>query len=116
MRFLGGVLLLVFAFAHLAVWLPPHDPERHAFDAKSSRLLLGAGVDERGSRLAAVGGALAVAAAFVLAGFGIIRGSSWAPEATSGAAVLSMLLIGLYFNPWLLLFVVVDLAIIAVVL
>lgn len=116
MRFLGGLLLLVVAFAHLAVWLPPYDPERHAFDAKSSTVLLRAGVDERGSRWAAVGGALAVAAAFVLAGFGVIRGSSWAPEATSGAAVLSVLLVGLYFNPWLLLFVVVDLAIVAVVL
>jgi hypothetical protein len=116
MRFLAGLLLLGHAFVHLAIWLPPYDPERHAFDAKRSQLLLNAEVDERGTRRAAVGGALAVAAVFLVAGFATIRGESWANEVSAGGAVLSMMLVALYYHPWLLLLVVVNLAIVVIAL
>lgn len=116
MRFLAGLLLLGYAFVHLAVWLPPYDPDRRAFDAKHSQLLINAQVDERGARWAAVGGAVAVAAVFLLAGFATIRGETWANEVSAGGAVLSMMLVALYYNPWLLPLVVVDLAIIVVAL
>jgi hypothetical protein len=114
MRFVAGLLLLGHAFVHLAIWLPPYDPERHAFDAKHSQVLINAGVDERGARRAAVVAALAVAAAFLVAGFATIRGSSWANEVAAGGGFLSILLAALYFHPWLLVLVVVDLAIIVV--
>ena len=116
MRFLAGLLLLGHAFVHLAIWLPPYDPDRHAFDAKRSQLLLNAEVDERGTRRAAVGGALAVAAVFLVAGFATIRGESWANEVSAGGAVLSMMLVALYYHPWLLLLVVVNLAIVVIAL
>lgn len=116
MMFVAGLLLLGHAFVHLAIWLPPYDPDRHAFDAKHSTALLRAGVDERGARRGAVGGALAVAAAFLLAGFATIQGEPWAGEISAGAGVLSILLAILYFHPWLAVLVVVDLAVVVLAL
>jgi hypothetical protein len=115
MRYLAGLLLLGHAFVHLAIWLPPYDPERHAFDAKRSQLLINAQVDERGSRRTAAVAAIVVAAFFILGGFATIRGSGWANDITAGAAVMSMLLAALYFHPWLSVLLVVDLAILVVV-
>jgi hypothetical protein len=114
MRYLAGLLLLGFAFVHLAIWLPPYDPQRHAFDAKHSQPLINAQVDERGSRRTAVVAAIVVAAFFLLSGFATIRGASWANDITAGSAVASMLLAALYFHPWLSVLVVADLAILVV--
>lgn len=115
MRYLAGLLLLGFAFVHLAIWLPPYDPRRHAFDAKHSQLLINAQVDERGARRAAAVTAIVVAACFLLGGFATIRGASWANDITAGAAILSILLSVLYFHPWLSILVVADLAVFVVV-
>lgn len=116
MRFLAGLLLLGVGFAHLAIWLPPYDPQRHAFDAKRSQLLINAEVDEQGARRTATVAAIVVTAFFLMSGFATIRGSSWANEITAGSAVMSMILAALYFHPWLSVLVVVDLAILVVAL
>ena len=116
MTFLAGLFLLAYGFIHLAIWLPPHDPRRRTFDARSSQVLLRAGLDEQLARRAAVIAAGITAALFIVSGFGAIRVAAWSGAVSAGAATASLALAALYFHPWLSLLVVVDLAIIVAVL
>lgn len=116
MRFLAGIALLVHAAVHLAIWLPAFDPEKRDFDARESWILRKEKIDERGSRRAAVAGAVLCAGLFTLAALGFFLGAGWADEVSAGTAVLSLLLTAVYFHPWLASFGVVNLAILALAL
>jgi hypothetical protein len=48
---------------------------------------------------------------FVAAGLGFLSGAGWSSEAAAGGAMLSLLLVALYFHPWLASAVVINLAI-----
>lgn len=116
MQYLVGLVLVAFAGVHLAIWLPAYDPARREYDARDSwigrREELDPGVIDR----TAVWGAVLCAALFTLAGVMFFAGIGGADEVTVGAATLSTLLGILYFNPWLGVFLVADLAILTLAL
>ena len=116
MTFLAGLFLLALAFVHLAIWLPPFDERRRTYDARYSRLLVERGLDVMTARRAAVLTAGVVALLFFVSGFAAIRGATWSGPTAAGAAALSLALSVLYFQPWLSLLLVVDLAVIVAVL
>lgn len=116
MRFLAGLVLLAHAAVHGAIWLRPFNPEKREYDPRESWILRREEVDERGYRRAAVIGALVCMGILALGAYGFFRGEPWANDLAAGGAFLSLLLVALYFNPWLSLLGVVSLAIMVVAL
>ena len=103
MSALLGVFLIAHGLVHLAIWLMPLQPDA-PFDPRHSWLLGQIEVPAR--LLAAIAGA-----AFCLAGvLGIADAEPAAPTALAASAV-SLILIALTFNPWLLLAIAIDVAI-----
>jgi hypothetical protein len=92
------VLLGAFIVAHglltAFIWLSPAKADA-PFQATHSWLLGDA-------RPLAVGIALVAAAGFVLAGIGFITQQAWWAFTGIGAGAAALLLMTLYFNPWLL--------------
>lgn len=116
MRFLAGLALLGLAVSHLMIWLPRFGPGPRTFDPRDSELLRRAEVDDRGARRTAVVGAIGTAVLLTLAAAGAAAGAGWASELAVTGATLSILLAILFFHPWLLVLVVVDLAVVSVAL
>ena len=105
LRWLLIGFLIAHGLVHLAIWAPKYDREKVAFDASHSWLI----GDQR--RLAQV---LAFAAAALLALAGIAlwaHGGWWRPTAVLGLSVSTVLLL-LYFNPWYLFILPVNIALI----
>ena len=103
------VLLIGFLIAHglvhVAIWTPRYDPETAAFDASHSWLL----GDRR--TLAQIF-AFSAAAILVLAGIALwAHGEWWRPIAIIGLGVSTVLLL-LYFIPWYLPILTVNVALI----
>lgn len=101
------VLLIGFLIAqglvHVAIWAPKYDPEKVPFDA-SHPWLIG---DQRS--LAQVLAFIA-AAILVLAGIALwSHGGWWRPTAVAGLSVSTALLL-VYFTPWYLLILPVDIS------
>ena len=108
MSLLAGLFLVAHGLVHLAIWLP--GPRADApFDPHHSRLL----GDVRGPARA-----LAIAACALLATAGVLVAS--AVDGGGGAAVvgaaLSLVLVALTFQPWILGAVAIDVAIVAIAL
>lgn len=116
MHYLVGLALVAFAGVHLAIWLPAYDPEKREYDARDSWIGRREDLDPVVVERTAVWGSVLCAALFTLAGALFFFGIGGADEVTVFAAVLSTLLGTLFFNPWLGMFVVVDLAILALAL
>lgn len=121
-----NLLIAAFLFVHGAIhlsYLSPRPPATASgpqwpFTLDRSWLLTPFGVGSEvlrviGIALAAVTlGAFTVAAASAL---GIAPSAAWTPAIASGAAT-SIALLALFFHPWLVLGVVIDLALLATVL
>jgi sulfite exporter TauE/SafE len=89
----------------VAIWAPTYDPEKAAFDASHSWLL----GDQR--PLARVLG-FSAAAILIVAGVALLaHGGWWRPTAVVGLSVSTVLLL-VYFNPWCLFILAVNLAMI----
>jgi hypothetical protein len=113
MRVLAGLFLVAHGLVHLAVWLPPFDPEKSPFDPRHSWLFARGDADERG-RSVAVGLAWVCAAMFVVAGIGVLADLAWGGGlAIAGAAVSLLLTVG-WFHRWLAFNVVINVAIIVI--
>lgn len=103
------VLLIGFFIAHglvhVAIWAPKYDPEKAPFDASHSWL-----IGDR--RTLAQVLAFSAAAILVVAGIGLwAHGGWWAPTAVVGLSVSTALLL-LYFNPWYVFILAVNVALI----
>jgi uncharacterized membrane protein YphA (DoxX/SURF4 family) len=105
LRVLLGVFFIAHGLIHVAIWAPKYDPEKAAFDASHSWLL--------GDRrpLARVL-AFAAAAILIVAGIALLaQGGWWRPTALVGLSVSTVLLL-LYFTPWYLFILAVNIALI----
>jgi hypothetical protein len=94
LRVLLGAFIVAHGLLTAFIWASPPratDP----FRATHSWLLGDA-------RLLAVVVALVAAAGFVLAGVGVIADQAWWAFAGVSAGVVALLLMALFFNPWLL--------------
>jgi uncharacterized membrane protein YphA (DoxX/SURF4 family) len=105
LRVLLGVFFIAHGLIHVAIWAPKYDPEKAAFDASHSWLL----GDQR--PLARVL-AFAAAAILIVAGIALLaQGGWWRPTALVGLSVSTVLLL-LYFTPWYLFILAVNIALI----
>ncbi|MDQ3855587.1 MAG: hypothetical protein M3281_04240 [Chloroflexota bacterium] len=116
LRLLIAGFLMAHALIHGAIWLPqaffgakewaPGSP----FDPGHSWLLSPS--VGNAARWPSVLLAVAAAVMYLAAGAGLFAGDEWWRTAAVAASVLSLALFALYFNPWLSLAVVIDVAII----
>jgi hypothetical protein len=105
LRWLLIVFLIAHGLVHVAIWTPRYDPEKAAFDASHSWL-----IGDR--RLLAQVLAFTAAALLVLAGIVLwVQGGWWRPTAVVGLSVSTVLLL-LYFTPWYLFILAVNIALI----
>jgi hypothetical protein len=104
-----AVFLIVHGLLHLAVWLPPPDPEKAPpFDPGRSRVLTVSHVSALAARRTAAGLAVTACALYIVAGAAVVFGSEWTPGIAVAAAVAGLVLKVLYFNPWLLVGIGLD--------
>jgi hypothetical protein len=93
-RVLLGTFIVAHGLLTALIWVMPANAEA-PFHATHSWLVGDA-------RPLAVVIALVAAAGFVLAGIGFISQQAWWAFTGIGAGVVALLLMALYFNPWLL--------------
>jgi hypothetical protein len=93
-RVLLGTVIVAHGLLTALIWVMPANVEA-PFHATHSWLVGDA-------RPLAVVIALVAAAGFVLAGIGFIGQQAWWAFTGIGAGVVALLLMALYFNPWLL--------------
>ena len=116
-RLVFGGFLIAHGLIHAAIWLPqafgvraaadPHAP----FDPGVSWILSGLG--DGGVRWLSVMLALVAAFGFVAGGAGLFAQQGWWRTMTVSAAVVSLALLVVYFDPWLSAAVLLDLALLA---
>jgi hypothetical protein len=108
MTVLAGLFLIAHGLVHGAIWIPKPGPDA-PFDSRHSWLL--------GERPALVR-TLAVAACvlFVIAGVLVLSDADLASAMAVAGAVVSLLLVGLTFNPWFLAAIAINVAIIVIAL
>jgi hypothetical protein len=105
LRWLLIGFLVAHGLVHVAIWAPKYDPEKAAFDASHSWLI----GDQRPLALVL---AFAAAAILVVAGIALwAHGEWWRPTAVVGLSVSTVLLL-LYFTPWYLIILPVNVALI----
>jgi hypothetical protein len=105
LRWLLIGFLIAHGLVHVAIWAPKYDPEKAAFDASHSWLI----GDQRPLALVL---AFAAAAILVVAGIALwAHGGWWRPTAVVGLSVSTILLL-LYFTPWYLIILPVNIALI----
>ncbi|MGH8833980.1 MAG: DoxX family membrane protein [Actinomycetes bacterium] len=105
LRVLLGVFFIAHGLVHVAIWAPRYDPKKAPFDASHSWLL----GDQR--PLARVL-AFVAAAILIMAGIALlVQGEWWRPTAVAGLSMSTALLL-LYFNPWYLFILGVNIALI----
>ena len=93
-RFLLGGFVVAHGLVTAAIWVAPAKGGE-PFQATHSWLL-------GETRFLAVALALVAAAGFVLTGFGYLTQQSWWEVFAIGAGSVALVLMALYFNPWLL--------------
>lgn len=97
--------LIAHGLVHVAIWAPRFDPKKSPFDPSHSWLL-----GDR--RTFAQVLAFATAAILVLAGIGLwIDTGWWRPVGVVGLGISTLLLL-VYFNPWYLFILAVNVALI----
>jgi hypothetical protein len=105
LRWLLIGFLIAHGLVHVAIWAPKYDPEKAAFDASHSWLI----GDQRPFAQVL---AFTAAALLVLAGIALWTHSGWwRPTAVVGLSVSTALLL-LYFTPWYLFILPVNVALI----
>jgi len=101
--------LAVHGLLHLAIWVPrPQPADAPPFHPDHSAVLTAAHAPADTVRTLVLALATGTAATYLLAGVAVSLGTGWAPSAALAAAVLGLLLKGLYFHPWLLLGIALD--------
>jgi hypothetical protein len=101
-RWLFGGFLVAHGLIHIAIWtLPKPTDQKAPFDPNRSWLL----GDVRGLSKAL---AITVAALYVVAGVGVFLETSWWQALTVAISAISLALMVLTFNPWLLAGIAID--------
>lgn len=116
LRIAIGVFLVAHGLIHAAIWLPQAITRvapangTAPFDPGHSWLVSALNADA--ARWFAALLALAAAALYVGAAGGFFAHQEWWRGATVVASVVSLALFALYFNPWLALAVLIDVALV----
>lgn len=106
-----AAFLVAHGLVHLAIWLPhpETDAERPPpFVPDHSALLTAATVQPSTTHRLAVGLAVAVATAYVVAGVAVVAGGAWVVGVAVLAAGLGLVLKLAFFHPWLSVGVLLD--------
>jgi hypothetical protein len=116
-RLLFGGFLIVHGLIQAGVYFAPPPKDKPApFDPGHSWILTTAHVADAPAHRAARAVAVASSFLFVVAGLGVLAGSStWIPM-TVGAAVFGLTLKIIYFHPWLILGAGIDVALVSAAL
>lgn len=117
--FLVVGFLAVHGLLHLAVWLPkpaPPPAKPPPFEPDHSAVLTAVRVPVRSVHALALGLAVGACAAYLLAAVAVALGPGWAVGVTVAAALLGLVLKGLYFHPWLSFGVLLDLGVLSAAL
>jgi hypothetical protein len=117
-RVVLGLFLVAHGLVHAGIWTTPKPATGKArpFDPASSWLLDRLGASQRSAHMVSVVLALVAAAGFVVGGLGLLVHAAWWGAVAGGSAAVSLLLMVLYFNPWLVVGLGIELAIIAALL
>ena len=117
------LLLVMFLAAHgllhLAIWLPHPEPNRAQpppFHPDHSAVLTAVRTSPSAVHALSLALGAAAAAAYLLAALGVLLGSAWAVPVTVSAALVGLALKGLYFHPWLLVGIALDLLVLVIAL
>lgn len=107
------VFLVLHGLLHLGIWLPQPKPDGPPppFVPDRSALLTAAAVPTRAAHALSVTLASVTAAAFVAAGLAIAAGTSWSVPLAVVAAGTGLALKLLFFHPWLVVGVLLDVAV-----
>lgn len=114
--FLVVGFLALHGLLHLAIWLPkpaPDPAKPPPFDPDHSGVLTAVHVPVQAARSLAIGLAAGACATYLLAAVAVALGTGWAGAVAVAAALIGLLLKGLYFHPWLSLGVLLDLGVLA---
>lgn len=106
--------LLAHGLVHFAVWLPhpEPDPAKPApFAPDHSAVLTKTSVPRATTRKLSTTLAVAAGAGFLLAGLAVALDADWAVPMAVVASLLGLGLKALFFNPWLLVGVLLDLGV-----
>lgn len=117
--FLVVGFLALHGLLHLAVWLPKPEPDPvkpPPFEPDHSAVLTAAHVPVKATHSLAIGLAAGACAAYLLAAVAVAIGGSWAIGIAVAAALLGLVLKGLYFHPWLSVGVLLDLGVLSAAL
>lgn len=108
MSWLFGAFLIAHGLVHVVIWLVPASDDV-PFDVRRSWAFgdLGTGVTAL---------AMAVGAAFVVAGIAVLASAAWWPPIVVGAAAGSLALLAVTFTPWWLLGIAIDVGLVVVAL
>ena len=111
--------LLAHGLVHLAVWLPHPEPEPAKpppFMPDHSALLTAVRVPAPTTRRVSEVLAIATAAVMVIAALGVALGQEWAIGAAVLGATLGLVLKLVFFDPWLLVGITLDLLVLSLAL
>jgi hypothetical protein len=103
--------LVAHGLIHLAIWLPHPEPQPDKpapFEPDHSAVLTRSAVPAATVRQVAVILAATTALAYTLAGVAVAVDAGWAIPTAMAASLLGLSLKVLYFNPWLLLGLLLD--------
>ncbi|HET6352704.1 hypothetical protein [Streptomyces sp.] len=113
---LVAVFLIAHGLVHLAVWAGPAGPERPmSFSPTHSWVLAESGMPRSAVNVSAVSLAAVTALLYVIAGAAAAAHSGGWPDAAVAAAVSGLVLKAVWFNPWLLVGVLLDAGVLAAV-
>jgi hypothetical protein len=114
-RWLLAIFLVLHGLVHAAVWATPKGVDPPPFDPNRSWLLGGLGLGDGATRPFSILLALTATVAFVV-GIGLLAEQGWWRPGVVLAAAVSLVLITLYFNPWLVVGWGIEVAILAALL
>ena len=105
--------LVAHGLIHLAIWLPhpPSDPDKPPPFVPDHSAVLTRVAPRRATHRLSVGLAVAAGAGFALAGVAVATSAGWAAGAAVAAALAGLTLKLVFFHPWLLVGILLDLAV-----
>jgi hypothetical protein len=108
---LFGIFLILHGLVHAAIWLPA-PKEKQIFNANHSWFFDAVKMQSGTIRGIAIAACLVAFLTLVIGGIGILSHQNWALTPVLIGAIVSLILIVAYFNPWMSLAVLLDIGII----
>jgi hypothetical protein len=116
LRVLVAAFLVAHGLVHLGIWVTPKDPIRPAPFDPSHSWIVSPHSGEVAARSVSVALGCAIAATFCAAGWMVLLSASGTGGLLLLASVTALALKALWFHPWLVLGVAIDIAIVLAVL